>query len=209
MLMLYRFMLAGLILFCVCFGLVSAARAAGASGPLPETMRWFTHPDGRVCEELCLLGITKDTLKAEYVLTAMRTHPATRNLPMKSDGIIYQLVAHDHRIELIRIGPGRDVGVLRLLSNSPGQGLSLGWLIAFFGVPEKYIIRLHPPLNPAELELLYPTKSIGIGSIVTGHVLPTDLICGVFVSTPEGFKFENVGDYDTAKAWDGFKHRIP
>lgn len=71
------------LIFSACFGLITAARAAGNAAALPEGMAWFTHPDGTPCEGYCILGVTRATLTTPHILNALRSHPLTRDLPLE------------------------------------------------------------------------------------------------------------------------------
>lgn len=95
-----RLILVLLVTYAGCFGLINLARVFGAAAGLPRGMHWFTYADGRLCEQMCLLGITRHDLYEDAVRAALAAHPLTQSLPLRRLDGGYRLVSRDIVMEI-------------------------------------------------------------------------------------------------------------
>lgn len=142
----------GLAVWGVLWAGIQAARAIGSTVDLSldPRMAWFTTPDGTLCPELCLLGITPKALNRDALLKSIRTHPLTRNFGLRlSGGQTYEIITLEGAPFSLIAQTLRASGSVELISveyYDASRMPQVGVMVAQYGAPNKAVDQGYPLL---------------------------------------------------------------
>ncbi|GAB4552887.1 MAG: hypothetical protein OHK0023_21320 [Anaerolineae bacterium] len=192
-----------ILLFGTCFALMTAARAAGtASEPSPD-MVWFTDVNGKVCDQICLLGVTSEARNHAEITAIVHAHPLMQKADFESYETGIRAISSEALIQLLIAPLENPPGVIFFAQfTDPESAPELGDVMARFGFPDRVdVVSWTPYLH---VLMYYLEYDVVIDSFGRGSYSPHTRVNSITLTDLVRLRYNTSKD---ARIWRGFIYR--